>query len=93
MSNPNGNADYETYWTDRRDAGWVFLALTIIGLLIYEYWIDATIIQMMAFTCWGLTVAHIRLGNAGREQASILQEREGEIEWALNKLKENNIKY
>src|SRR5690625_69160 len=88
---PNGNPDYETPWTRERNTGWIFLATAVITSMIYHYWAQHPVIMIIAATMWGSALPQLRLGIRGREQAEILQEREGEIDWALDKLRDNNI--
>ena len=90
---PNGTPDYETAWITERNVGWTFCAISFVGILIHNHWIEHTLIIGMSMYALGLSVGLIRLGIRGREQAETLQEREGEIDWALDKLRDNNIEY
>ena len=90
---PNGNPDYETDWVIERNMGWIFCAVSFVGILIHHHWIEHTLIIGMSMYALGLSVGLIRLSIRGRNQAETLQEREGEIDWALDKLRDNNIEY
>src|SRR5690625_3400761 len=82
---PNGNPDYETPWTRERNMGWIFLAIAITGTLIHHYWLEYDFILATAFSFYGLSIGLIRLGTQGRDQAEILQETEGQLDWAIKK--------
>ena len=90
---PNGNPDYETAWITERNIGWGFFAIAVITSMIYHYWAQQPVIMIITATMWGSALSQLRLGIRGREQAETLQEREGEIDWALDKLRDNNIEY
>ena len=90
---PNGNPDYETDWIIERNVGWTLCAIAVITSMIYHYWTPHPVIMIIAATMWGSALSQLRLGIRGREQAETLQEREGENDWALDKLRDNNIEY
>ena len=90
---PNGNPDYETDWIHERNMGWGFFAIAVITSMTYHYWAPHPVIMIIAATMWGSALSQLRLAIRGREQAETLQEREGEIDWALDKLRDNNIEY
>src|SRR5690625_4287891 len=88
---PNGNPDYETPWTRERNTGWIFLATAITGTLIHHYWLEYDFILATAFSFYGLSIGLIRLGTQGRDQAETLQETEGQLDWAIKKLRSENL--
>src|SRR5699024_2545640 len=87
---PNGNPDYETPWTRECNTGWIFLATAITGTLIHHYWITYDFILATAFSFYGLSIEPIRLGTQGRDQAETPQETEGQLDWAIKKLRCEN---
>src|SRR5690625_4261884 len=88
---PNGNPDYETPWTRERNTGWIFLAIAITGTLIHHYWLEYDFILATAFSFYGLSIGLTRLGTQGRDQAETLQETEGQLDWAIKKLRSENL--
>src|SRR5699024_3354797 len=88
---PNGNPDYETPWTRERNTGWIFLATAVITSMIYHYWAQHPVIMIIAATMWGSALPQLRLGIRGREQAETLQETEGQLDWAIKKLRSENL--
>src|SRR5699024_5210394 len=88
---PNGNPDYETPWTRERNTGWIILATAITGTLIHHYWLEYDFILATAFSFYGLSIGLIHLGTQGRDQAETLQETEGQLDWAIKKLRSENL--
>src|SRR5699024_8026979 len=88
---PNGNSDYETPWTRERNTGWIFLATAITGTLIHHYCLDYDFILATAFSIYGPSIKAIHLGTQGRDQAETLQETEGQLDWAIKKLRSENL--
>src|SRR5699024_4044252 len=88
---PNGNPDYETPWTRERNTGWIFLATAVITSMIYHYWAQHPVIMIIAGTMWRSALPQHRLGIRGREQAETLQKTEGQLDWAIKKLRSENL--
>src|SRR5699024_2279221 len=88
---PHANPDHATDWIIDRNMGWIFLATAITGTLIHHYWLEYDFILATAFSFYGLSIGLIRLGTQGRDQAETLQETEGQLDWAIKKLRSENL--